>query len=105
MELTGTVISVTNTYEVGKNNYKKRDLVIQTNEQYPQKISIEFVQDKVGLLDNLAEGQNVNVGINIRGNEWKGKLYNSIQGWRVKVLEQNTKEPALVEEDRDELPF
>lgn len=106
MELTGTVIKVGETYTVGQKNYTKRDLVIETNEKYPQKISIEFGGEKVNELDKVLETQNVEVGINIKGREWKGKYYNTIEGWRVKVLEQNTKEPALVEEtEGDELPF
>lgn len=87
MELTGTIKTIrpTETYPSG---FQKRELVIITEEQYPQPVSIEFLQDKISLLDNLQEGGKVKVGINIRGREWNSpqgelKYFNSIVGWRV----------------------
>lgn len=69
-------------------SFKKRELVVVTDEQYPQSILIEFAQDKCDMLDNYQVGQNVKVGINLRGREWvnpqgETKYFNSIQGWRV----------------------
>lgn len=108
MEVTGTVIKVGNTYEVGQKNYAKRDLVIETKEKYPQKILIEFGGKNVDALNTVKENQNVEVSINLRGREYNGKFYTSIEGWRVNVLENNVaaSEPALVpESNEDELPF
>ena len=39
-------------------------------------------------------GQNVNIGINLRGREWvnpqgETKYFNSIQGWRIEVIQDN----------------
>ena len=69
-------------------SYKKRDLVITTEEQYPQHILIEFPQAKSDLLNNLQVGQLVKVSINFRGREWvspagETKYFNSIQGWKI----------------------
>ncbi len=69
-------------------SFKKRDLVITTDEQYPQHILVEFTQDKCDLLNGLSVGQEIDVHINIRGREWvspqgETKYFNSIQGWRV----------------------
>lgn len=88
MTLTGTIKSIGQTESFGTNNFQKRELVITTEEQYPQHVLIEFVQDKCALLDNLMEGHFVTVGINIRGREWvspigKTKYFNTIQGWKI----------------------
>ena len=69
-------------------SFKKRELVITTEEQYPQSILIEFAQDKCDLLNNLQIGQDVKVSINLRGREWvnpqgETKYFNSIQGWKI----------------------
>ena len=59
MEVTGRIKKIEPTKEFGSSGFKKRELVITTEEQYPQHILIEFVQEKCALLDALQEGQNV----------------------------------------------
>lgn len=87
MNVTGKVKSVGAEQQVSA-SFKKRELVVTTDEQYPQFIMIEFHQDKCDLLNNLQVGQQVNVSINLRGREWtnpqgEAKYFNSIQGWKV----------------------
>ena len=113
MELQGTIrrIGKTETFESG---FQKRELVLLTDEQYPQPISIEFLQDKTALLDQVKEGDKVKIGINIRGREWTSpdgqvKYFNSIIGWRLDKANQDTK-PAPAEdkngfEKEGDLPF
>ena len=111
MEVTGTVIKVGSPYTVGQNNYKKCDLILQTAEQYPQKLLIEFSGDKgIAALVGVTENQNVEVGVNLRGREWtdkKGatKYFNTIQGWRVKVIENTTQPELVTESEGEDLPF
>ncbi len=88
MEIIGKIKMIGETKEVGSNGFKKRELVITTQEQYPQHILVEFVQDKCSLLDNYKENQEVKVAINLRGREWTNpqgevKYFNSITGWRI----------------------
>jgi len=83
MELTGKVHVIGTTEEVGNNGFTKRLIVIETQEQYPQKLPIDFVKDKTNLLDKFQEGQEVKISINLRGNEYNGKYYVNLQGWRI----------------------
>ena len=125
MELQGKIKLIDETKTYGNNGFRKRELVITTEEQYPQVIMIEFVQDKTDLLNNYKVGQDVKVSINVRGREWvnpqgETKYFNSIQGWRVENLSQASGsgdmppmppaeafEPAndFNEEEHDDLPF
>lgn len=87
MEVTGKVKVIGIEQQV-TTAYKKRELVITTDEQYPQSIMIEFAQDKCNLLNSYEVGQDVKVGINIGGREWvnpqgETKYFNSIKGWKV----------------------
>ena len=99
MELQGTVkkIGETQTFASG---FQKRELVLLTEEQYPQPIQIDFLSDKIDLLNNVSEGESVKVGINIRGREWTNpqgevKYFNSISAWRLeKVSGENTNTEA-----------
>ncbi|TDS12645.1 uncharacterized protein DUF3127 [Maribacter caenipelagi] len=124
MEIEGKVKLIGETQTFGSNGFRKRELVVTTDEQYPQHIMVEFVQDKCDLLNSYAVGQDVKVSINLRGREWTNpqgqvKYFNSIQGWRIEGASQGAAsgmppvapmeafEPAdnLNEEDHDDLPF
>ena len=93
MKIQGKVKVIGQTQEIGSKGFKKRELVITTDEQYPQDILVEFVQDKTALLDGVIVGQNITVGINIRGREWinpqgEAKYFNAIQGWKIEVAQK-----------------
>ena len=130
MVLIGYAKKKTETQEFGSNGFRKRELVITTEEQYPQYILIEFVQDKCELLNSIHSGDKLKVSINIRGREWvnpqgETKYFNSIQGWKIEMLEKageqtkqtqgnggsaNTPEPTNSqnnnqEKEEDDLPF
>lgn len=88
MQVQGTIKALGQTQSFGSNGFQKREVVITTEEQYPQNILIEFVQDKCSLLDNFMTGQQVKVSINLRGREWvspqgETKYFNTVQGWRI----------------------
>lgn len=121
MEVTGKIKLINETQTFGASGFRKRELVLTTDEQYPQMLMIEFVQDKCDLLNNYAVGQDVKISINLRGREWinpegVAKYFNSIQGWRIENLQaapQNTELPPLEElqatdlssDEPDDLPF
>ncbi len=125
MEVSGKV-KVINAEQQVSASFKKRELVVTTDEQYPQHIMIEFTQDKCDLLNNYNAGDAVKVSINLRGREWvnpqgETKYFNSIQGWRIEKLQseapaaqQMPPVPAaeafapatdFKEEEHDDLPF
>lgn len=127
MEVTGRVKMIDQTKEVGSGGFKKRDIVVTTDEQYPQHILVQFVQDKCDLLNNYQVGDQVKIDINLRGREWTNQqgetvYFNTIQGWRIGKLQvdapsNNTSTPPmpaaetfapatnLNEEEPDDLPF
>ena len=125
MEVTGRIKVINPTQDVSA-SFKKRELVVTTEEQYPQHIMIEFTQAKVDDLNNFQVGEQVKVSINLRGREWTNpqgetKYFNSIQGWRIERMQQESPagqqmppmpaaqafEPATSfnEEEHDDLPF
>ena len=124
MEVQGKIKMIDETKTYGNNGFRKREVVVTTEEQYPQHILVEFVQDKCDLLNNFSVGQPVKIGVNLRGREWvnpqgETKYFNSIQGWRIENLAAQPPgsnaavppadqfEPAqnLNDEDYDDLPF
>ncbi|MEB3039176.1 DUF3127 domain-containing protein [Capnocytophaga gingivalis] len=92
MEIQGRIKQIFPSQIIGQNGFEKRDLVITTEEQYPQTIIIQFTQQRCDLLDSLQVGQNVKVYINIRGREWTNpqgetKYFNTIEGWKIEVVQ------------------
>lgn len=115
MEITGTIKLINETKEYGAKGFKKRELVLTTEEQYPQHILIEFVKDKCALLDDYQVGQGVRIAININGREWQSpqgevKYFNSIQGWKIEAAASTTPPEGSAKPDfnptsTDDLPF
>lgn len=125
MEVTGRVKVINPTQQVSA-TFKKREIVVTTEEQYPQHIIMDFVQDKTDLLDQYKAGEMVKVSVNLRGREWvspqgETKYFNTIQGWKIERLQPEAPvtgqmppmpaseafEPAtnFNEEEHDDLPF
>ena len=120
MEVIGKIKLIGEVQTFGSNGFRKREVVVTTDEQYPQMIMVEFTQDKTDLLDKYKVGQDVKISINLRGREWinpqgEAKYFNSIQGWRIESLSQGA--PSKVpptnlapaedfdSEEPDDLPF
>tara|TARA_R100000935_G_scaffold52842_1_gene80287 strand:- start:319 stop:648 length:330 start_codon:yes stop_codon:yes gene_type:complete len=86
MDIIGTIKLISETEEgtskAGK-AWAKKQIVVTTNEKYPQDIAIDFMGDKILQINNFQVGNPVNVSINLRGNEYNGKYYNSINGWKI----------------------
>lgn len=122
MEISGKVKAILEQQTFGS-GFTKREVVVTTQEQYPQHLLVEFVQDKVALLSTLSVGDDVTIGINLRGREWQApdgtiKYFNSIQGWRMdkageKPSVESTPPPSFEDldantpsdEEMDDLPF
>ena len=123
MEVSGRVKVIGADQQISA-SFKKREIVVTTDEQYPQVIMVEFTQDKTDLLNNYAVGDEVKISINLRGREWvnpqgETKYFNSIQGWRIEKMtqaqgqEQAPPMPAapfppagqFTEKEEDDLPF
>lgn len=126
MEVTGRIKVINPVQEVSA-AFKKRELVVTTEEQYPQHIMIEFTQAKVDDLNHFQIGEMVKVSINLRGREWvnpqgEAKYFNTIQGWRIERVQQQAPAatqqmppmppaqafepaPSFNENEHDDLPF
>jgi len=83
--LIGKVVKIlpTQTFDSG---FTKRQIVIEEpadNPDYNQQIAVTFIKDKCGILDQFQPGQEVMINFNLRGNEWNGKYFTELQGWRI----------------------
>jgi hypothetical protein len=96
--------------------FTKREFVLETEEQYPQKIKFELIKDGCTKLDEHNEGDKLKVHFNVRGREWTSpqdevKYFVSLNAWRIEKMGGATndqpidKEPANSGAIDDDLPF
>ena len=97
--------------------FKSKDVVLLTDEKFPQYITIQFTQDKTELISQNNIGEQVEVSINLKGREWKSptgeiKYFNTIEGWQINAAQNfdaqkfADKEPTIIIDDSDnDLPF
>ncbi|EPJ46255.1 MAG: hypothetical protein OFPII_21950 [Osedax symbiont Rs1] len=111
-ELTGKVKLIQDPQSFNS-GFTKREMVVTVEEgKYPQDINIEFVQDKVSLLDTVQVGQQITVLFDIRGREYNGRYFNNLVGWKIQsaAADQYDQTPVYdtsVPDDEfgDEVPF
>jgi len=105
-------IKLVNATQVVSDKFSKRTLVVVTSDTYPQEIEIQFTQDKCSLLDGLQIGQDVTIGVNLRGRMWtnpqgEDKYFNTIEGWKIDKVGFQQSAPSVQPsiEVEDDMPF
>lgn len=77
--------------EVKSEKFKKREVIIEVVKgEYKEYLSIQFSNAKCDLLNNVRQGDMINVSINLRGRLWTGadgveKCFNTFEGWQIET--------------------
>ncbi|NEQ49162.1 MAG: DUF3127 domain-containing protein [Leptolyngbya sp. SIO3F4] len=82
MELNGKVKVILDEQQFDS-GFRKKEFVVTTQEQYPQEIKFELVNDRIDQLNGVQAGEAVNVQFDLRGNEYKGRYYVNLRAWRI----------------------
>lgn len=64
---------------------KKQVVITIDNGKYPNDVAIDFLKDKIKLIDNARPNQIATIKINVVSREYQGKWYTNINGWDVKL--------------------
>jgi len=109
MNIKGKIYQIFKTQKVSE-TFKKREFVVEyrENPQYPEFLKFEVIQEKCEMLDNLKDGQEVDVYFNLKGREWtnpKGEkvYFNSLQAWKIDVADGNGSQQSYNPPDEDDL--
>ena len=108
----GEVVFITPTTSVN-DKFKKREVTLKSQDEYPQYVTFQLTQDKCDLANNLQAGEVVEVQYNLRGRRWEAqdgtiKYFNTIEAWTMSLSSTAT---PIVEnklkknEESDDLPF
>lgn len=111
------VVSEIREVESFPSGFKKQTVVIDgtNNPKYENKMDVEFMKDKMDLIDGLQVGDTVVVEGFISGREWNGKYFKSLKAQTItRTNERKTSAPAQrreapkqaqEEDDSSALPF
>lgn len=98
----------------GKNGeWKKQDIIVETDGQYPKKVSVSIWGDKINE-QQLTIGNTLTIDFDIESREYSGRWYTDLKAWKIDIANQNTPfernlnnmDPTdLTEENEDRLPF
>jgi hypothetical protein len=100
-------IKLINPIKVISDKFSVREFVVTTPDaKYPQDILFQTVNDKMAVLESLGVGQQVEVSYNVRGREFNGRYYNTLDAWKIEVTGSKPSQPSTqpIELD-DDLPF
>lgn len=121
MQLTAKLIQVLPLQTgAGRNGeWKKQDIIVETDGQYPKKICISIWGDKIRP-DLLQTGRSLTIDFDVESREFNGRWYTDVKAWKMEAAgEQNAplppappvtdygfpEPPPLPADDRDDLPF
>ncbi len=96
LKMTGVVKVVGDVEEVGKNNFKKRLMVITVVDgDYENLYGFEVLGDKVDMFEGISEGETVEVCYNLpRVREWDGRWFsNHLSAWKVRAGQGSSTTP------------
>jgi hypothetical protein len=113
----GEVVFITPTTSVS-DKFKKREVTLKSQDEYPQYVTFQLTQDKCDLANNLKTGEVVEVQYNLRGRKWEAqdgtiKYFNSIEAWTMSLsskvensaVDKLRKTFDTTDESSDDLPF
>ncbi|MBO9617400.1 MAG: DUF3127 domain-containing protein [Niabella sp.] len=84
MQLTATLVQVLPLQKgTGKNGeWKKQDIIVETQAQYPKKVCISIWGDKIN--DSLLQtGKQLTISFDVESREYNGRWYTDVKAWKV----------------------
>lgn len=91
MEITGKLVSRTAIEEgqTPKGPWKKRTIVIDTLDRYPQRIAFECWNDNVDVVETMCKNQVVTIDFDLSSREFNGRWYTQAKVYRFVWFEGN----------------
>ena len=95
MEIVGKVVQLGTLIEGNspRGPWKKQELIIETQEQFPKKVCLLCWGDRVNEANNFFVGQLIKAQIRIESREFNGKWYTDVTAFRFDI-EQPDAQPA-----------
>lgn len=92
--------------------WRKQDIIVETNGQYPKKICVSIWGDKI-IENQLQIGNSLTISYELESREYNGKWYTDVKAFKIEVVNNpltitpNSSYENTVDltEDDEDLPF
>jgi hypothetical protein len=83
----------------GKNGqWKKQDIIVETDGQYPKKVCISIWGDKIN--ESLLKiGNQLKIDFDVESREYNSRWYTDVKAWKIEAAEGSSSSPKTNEED------
>jgi len=102
MKITGKLVKILELQKgvskAGK-NWQKQSFVLDTGAEFNNQICIDTFGEKIEQIQNLKNGAEIEVKLNVSSKEYNGRYYHNISAWEITLQDS-----AKVEES-DNIPF
>lgn len=90
MEITGKVVKINAplTGTSARGEWKKQEVIIETEEQYPKQVCLLNWNDKANIA-GLQPGTKVTASINIESREFNGRWFTDVKIWKLDLSTEN----------------
>jgi hypothetical protein len=98
----------------GKNGkWKKQDIIVETDGQYPKKLCVSVWGDKIDE-KQLVAGKMLNISFDIESREYNGRWYTDVKAWKIESSDPTVQSPGKTTEptidisefdEKEDLPF
>jgi hypothetical protein len=96
----------------GKNGeWKKQDIIVETEGQYTKRICVSIWGDKINE-DQLKIGNELKIDFDIESRDYNGRWYNDIKAWKIELTSSesqtnsNVPDTKKIQKNEDyDLPF
>ncbi|ANH83398.1 hypothetical protein A8C56_22585 [Niabella ginsenosidivorans] len=86
MQLTATLVQILPLQKgTGRNGeWRKQDIIVETQAQYPKKVCISIWGDKINE-SVLKIGNQLNISFDVESREYNGRWYTDVKAWKVEL--------------------
>jgi hypothetical protein len=86
----------------GKNGeWKKQDIIVETESQYPKKVCISIWGDKINT-SQLKVGNQLRVDFDVESREYNGRWYTDVKAWKIELASDAAPAPADKNNSKEE---
>ena len=87
LELIGKLIQVNQEIsgKSARGDWKKREMIIETIEQFPKKVCIGCFGDKADQVANYQPGTELRIAFNLESREFNSKYYTDVKAWKIDI--------------------
>ena len=114
MQLTAKLIQVLPLQTgAGKNGqWKKQDIIVETEATYPKKICVSIWGDKIDA-GQLQTGNQLKIDFDVESREFNGRWYTDVKAWKIEVAgsapagggDESSVRAVIDIKEEDDLPF